>query len=30
MNLAGDLGAGIKHARDDGRVEIGHIAFKRR
>ena len=27
MNLAGDLGAGIQHARDDGGVEIGNVAF---
>jgi hypothetical protein len=30
MHLAGDLGAGIEHARDDGGVEIGDIAFERR
>jgi len=30
VHLAGDLGAGIEHARDDGRVEIGNVAFQRR
>ena len=30
MHLALDLGAGIQHARDDGGVEIGHIALQRR
>ncbi|GAA0001426.1 hypothetical protein BRDID11002_14270 [Bradyrhizobium diazoefficiens] len=30
MHLALDLGTGIQHARDDGGVEIGHIAFQRR
>ena len=30
MRLADDLGAGIQHARDDGGVEIGHVAFQRR